>query len=203
MGLFSTLWTIAYLLCPWNSPGKTTEVGCHSLLQGIFLTQGSNPGLPHCRQILDHLRHQRSPVLSKDPLKITLSISQFGPLELKILFSHCHNGLGLLRWNFCEGNGPTSSCGSQPKSQVHSVELSPWSGQTSYSFDSSIHCQEHSHIQCLPPEMPFPLLPSVSGNWGICPLSLRSVSGPFVVWDHSTKPSFSYIFIGTNMSLVY
>ena len=30
------------LLCPWDSPGKNTRVGCHSLLQGIFLTQGSN-----------------------------------------------------------------------------------------------------------------------------------------------------------------
>ena len=42
-------------------PGKNTEVGCHSLLLGIFLTQGSNPGLPHCRWILYHLRHQGSP----------------------------------------------------------------------------------------------------------------------------------------------
>ena len=31
------------LFCPWNSPGKNTRVSCHSLLQGIFLTQGSNP----------------------------------------------------------------------------------------------------------------------------------------------------------------
>ena len=46
------------LLCPWDSPGKNTGVGGHSLLQGIFLTQGSNPGLLHCRQILDHLSHQ-------------------------------------------------------------------------------------------------------------------------------------------------
>ena len=43
------------LLCPWNSPCKTARVGCHSLLQGIFLTQGMKPGLPHCRQILYHL----------------------------------------------------------------------------------------------------------------------------------------------------
>ena len=35
-----------------NSPGKNTGVGCHALLQGIFPTQGSNPGLPHCRWIL-------------------------------------------------------------------------------------------------------------------------------------------------------
>ena len=33
------------LLCPWNFPGKDTEVGCHFLLQGIFPTQGSNPCL--------------------------------------------------------------------------------------------------------------------------------------------------------------
>ena len=46
------------LLCPWNFPGKNTEVGCHFLLQGIFLTQGLNPGLLHCKQILDRLSHQ-------------------------------------------------------------------------------------------------------------------------------------------------
>ena len=42
----------ARLLCPWSSPGKNAGVACHSLLQGIFLTQGSNPCLPHCRLIL-------------------------------------------------------------------------------------------------------------------------------------------------------
>ena len=40
------------LLCPWDFPGKSTGVGCHFLLQGIFLTQASNPGLLHCRQTL-------------------------------------------------------------------------------------------------------------------------------------------------------
>ena len=35
----------ARLLHPWNFPGKNTEIGCHALLQGIFLTQGSNPCL--------------------------------------------------------------------------------------------------------------------------------------------------------------
>ena len=45
--LFATPWTIAHQtpLCPWNSIGKNTGVGCHSLLQGIFLTQRSNPSL--------------------------------------------------------------------------------------------------------------------------------------------------------------
>ena len=47
------------LLCPWNSSGKNTGVGSHSLLQGIFSTQGSNLGLPHWKQIFFyHLSHQ-------------------------------------------------------------------------------------------------------------------------------------------------
>ena len=48
----------ARLLCPWNSPGKNTGVGSHFLLQGLFLTQGLNLGLLHCRQILYQLSHQ-------------------------------------------------------------------------------------------------------------------------------------------------
>ena len=46
-----------------DSPGQNTGVGCHALLLGIFPIQGSNPGLPHCRQILYHLSHQGSPVI--------------------------------------------------------------------------------------------------------------------------------------------
>ena len=46
--------------CPWTSPGQNTGVGSLSLLQGIFPTQGLNPGLPHCRQILHCLSHQGS-----------------------------------------------------------------------------------------------------------------------------------------------
>ena len=48
------------LLCPWCSPGKNTRVGSQFLLQGIFLIQGTNLGLLHCRQILYHLSHQGS-----------------------------------------------------------------------------------------------------------------------------------------------
>ena len=59
--LFATPWTVAYrLLLPWDFPGKSTGVDCHFLLQGIFSTQGSNPGLLHCRQMLYHLSHQGS-----------------------------------------------------------------------------------------------------------------------------------------------
>ena len=50
------------LLYPWNSPGKNLGVGCHFLLQRITI-QGSNPGLPHCRQIFYCLSHQGSHLL--------------------------------------------------------------------------------------------------------------------------------------------
>ena len=43
------------LYSPWNSPGKNTGVHSLSLLQGVFPTEGSNPGLPHCRPILYQL----------------------------------------------------------------------------------------------------------------------------------------------------
>ena len=45
----------------WNSPVQNNGMGSLSLFQGIFPTQGSNPGLLHCRQILYQLSHKRSP----------------------------------------------------------------------------------------------------------------------------------------------
>ena len=53
------------LYSPWDSPGQNTGVGCLSLLQGIFPTQGSSPGLPHCRWILYQLSHQGSPIFKE------------------------------------------------------------------------------------------------------------------------------------------
>ena len=71
----------------WNSPGQNT--GSLSLLQGIFPTQGSNPGLLHWRQILYHLSHQGSK-------HITLLVSHF-------LFKKPSEKVFILHWNifFC------------------------------------------------------------------------------------------------------
>ena len=49
------------LYSPWNSPGQNTGVGSRFFLQGIFPTQGSNPGLLHCRRILYQPSHKGSP----------------------------------------------------------------------------------------------------------------------------------------------
>ena len=50
------------LYTPWDSPGQDTGVGCLSLLQSIFPTQGSNLGLPYCRQVVYQLSHQGNPL---------------------------------------------------------------------------------------------------------------------------------------------
>ena len=55
---------LSRLLCPWSSPGKNTGVGSQSFFQRIFLTQGSNPGVQHCRQVLFHLSHQGRPTMT-------------------------------------------------------------------------------------------------------------------------------------------
>ena len=53
------------LYSPWTSPGQNTEVGSLSLLQGIFPTQGWNPGVLHCGQILYQLSRKGSPTLGE------------------------------------------------------------------------------------------------------------------------------------------
>ena len=58
------------LYSPWNSRGQNTGVGSLSLLQGMFSTQGWNPGLLHCRWILYQLSHKESP-------RTTYSLTQF------------------------------------------------------------------------------------------------------------------------------
>ena len=51
----------ARILCPWDFPDKNIEVGCHFVLRGIFLTQGSNPHLLHWQDSLP-LSYQGSPI---------------------------------------------------------------------------------------------------------------------------------------------
>ena len=62
----------ARLLCPWKSPGKNPGVGCHSLLWGIFPTQGSNLGLLYYTQILYYLSHQGSSSIAYIHLKVSV-----------------------------------------------------------------------------------------------------------------------------------
>ena len=60
---------------PWNSPGKNSEVGCHSLHQGIFPTQGQNPSLLHCRQILYRLSHKGNSLVFPSSIQLKVCCS--------------------------------------------------------------------------------------------------------------------------------
>ena len=76
------------LYSPWNSPGQNTWVGSLSLLQGIFPTQGSNPGLLHCRRIPYQLSHKGSPrILEWVAYSISRGIFQIQELNRGLL--HC------------------------------------------------------------------------------------------------------------------
>ena len=69
-------WTVpTRLLCPWDSPGRNTGVGCHFLLQGIFPTQESNPGLLHCRQMIYQVSYEGSPNMSSVPIAVVQLLS--------------------------------------------------------------------------------------------------------------------------------
>ena len=106
-----TLWRHE-LYSPWNATGQSTGMGNLSLLQGIFPTQGSNPGLLHCRRILYQLSHRGSPGIldwaaypfSWDlfpPEKILAQESKRGLLHCRrILYQLSHQGAfkNILLW---------------------------------------------------------------------------------------------------------
>ena len=89
-----------YLQTLWNSPGKNTGVVSLSLLQGIFPTQGSNPGLPHCGWILYQLSHKGSPRILE---WVAYPFSNGSSQELNQGLLHCRQILYQLN---AQGNPP-------------------------------------------------------------------------------------------------
>ena len=97
-----------------ESPGRNTGVDCHALLQGIFPTQGSNPGLLHCRWILYQLSHQGSP-------KVYVKVAQLCPRPLWDLMDYTVHGIlqaRILEWVAI----PFSSRSSQARSPALHVD---------------------------------------------------------------------------------
>ena len=86
------------LYSPWNSPGQNTGVGSLSLLQGIFPTQGSNPGLLHCRWILYQLSYQGSPTLFESTVKSSFLLRICFLMWITFFFLTL---LNLLQYCFC------------------------------------------------------------------------------------------------------
>ena len=83
------------LLCAWDSPDKNSGMDSHSLLQGLFPTQGSNPGLLNCRKILYHQRNQGSPGVYSRKLIISFLCKLFAMQQISVqmhfsLLLPCH-----------------------------------------------------------------------------------------------------------------
>ena len=92
------------LLCPWDSPGKNTGVGCHFLLQGIFLTQETNLGLLHCRHILYWLHYEGKPnILNNSHLRSVVG-SQETPGVTGKFGLGIRNEAGQRQIEFCQEN---------------------------------------------------------------------------------------------------
>ena len=90
----------ARLLCPWDSPGKNTGVDCHSLFQRIFPTQGSNPGLLHCRQILYRLSYREDPYSYYQSANERKEMSQNSETGTRPLTNNVHFEITLAQGEF-------------------------------------------------------------------------------------------------------
>ena len=115
-------------LCrPWDSPGKNTGVGCHFLLQESFLTQRSNLGLLHCRQILYLLNHQGSPWPSPSHLSF-VSIGVYSSMTgvcAKRGWASCvgTTGQSILSWQKRGRNSVIDLCGDNKESRGAGQEM--------------------------------------------------------------------------------
>ena len=86
------------LYSPWNSLGQNIGLGSLSLLLGIFPTQGSNPGLPHCRWILYQLSHKGSPAAYSNPMQFS-----WGLVECPVPSTLLGTGMKRFWWDvMCE-----------------------------------------------------------------------------------------------------
>ena len=89
------------LLCSWNSPGKNTGVGIHSLLQGDLPNSGIKLGLLHRRQILYHLSHQGSPVATSVQFRRSVVSNSLQPHGLQHTRPPCPSPTPRARSNSC------------------------------------------------------------------------------------------------------
>ena len=109
------------LYSPWNSPGQNTGVGSLYLLQGFFWTQGSNPSLPHHRQILYQLSHKESPLSHrfsglKQHTSVLSSEIQSGSHSVKssLPLGEPNRGYNFLHLSISKGCQNSLSCGPHP-----------------------------------------------------------------------------------------
>ena len=147
--------TPARILCPWGFSRQEYWVGFHALLQGILLTQGSNPGLLHCRWVLYHLSHQGSPFIwtqylwKVDKVSLILFLCSWDSPG-KSTGVGCH---GLL-----QGSSWSRDQTASPALQVSSVPTEP----PGKPLSCTLYTHYYSNIILYLEGLAF----NISGNWG-------------------------------------
>ena len=181
-------------LCPRNSPGKRTGVGCHFLLQGIFSTQGSNPALPHCWWTLYRLSHQRIVLYTWGCQRSSGHLWQANSKERKFFkwphftqFSHLWSH-GVLK----------SGCGPEWMTQGNTLllVLPTWFSWTSHRLASSCP-QVHKPLS-------FPPASCAGFLWFVgCVLRLVPSRRGLSCWSNSFCGGFCHLFIIQSQAQVF
>ena len=116
-----------------DSPAKNTGEGCHALLQGIFLTEGSNSDLLHCRHILYHLIYQGSPRILEWVVMPFSRGSSWPRNQTRVscitggLYQLSHQGSSLcLEQLYSQQPRGGFPCGSAGKESAHNVQSQTW-----------------------------------------------------------------------------
>ena len=137
------------LFSPWNSPGQNTGVGSLSVLQGIFPTQGLNPGLLHCRQILYQLSYEGSP-----PISITSPVST--QAQKSLFKEHGAKSSERVRFSLTTCPDAQSDDGSQPAVGASCSRLLPLQGTGgAFSIDSEEYEAMPVEVKLLPRKLQF------------------------------------------------
>ena len=165
------------LYSPWKSPGQNTGVGSLSLLQGIFPTQGLNPGLPHCRQILYQLSHKGSPVHSKCATPESSQSHPFSLVHGKTVFYKLVPGAKKV--------GDLCLSSFFPKNKM---------GMGLENIASQCQSTSESPRECVKSQIAKPLAPGLSDSglgWGLrIRIANKFLGYPAVlVWDHTQRTS--------------
>ena len=108
-----------------DSSCKNTRVGCQPLLQGIFPTQGWNPDLLHCRQILYHLSHQGSPKCSLSVMFNSLRSLGLSPSRLLCPWNSLGKNTGVVAISFSRGSFHPGIKPGPPTLQADSLQSEP------------------------------------------------------------------------------
>ena len=133
---------------PWNSPGQNIGVGSLSLLQGIFPTQGSNPGLPHCRQTFYQLSHQGSPSIRGMQVKTNnLTLVRMTIIK-KSMNNKCWRGCGERESSYTVGGNIKKQYGGSLKTLKKDRTTSPIPGHIISGKNHNLKMYMHPDVQC-------------------------------------------------------